>query len=1075
MSFPADTTLTGPTASIPAVPAYLVPVIDPTWGTTVTRVSNIAGVRHAYSRVPGWNSDGSKILLGFTFPGRMIDGETYEDLGSFSQINGAIWASTDNNKLFGWASGGTILYSQNATTGSLTSLHDFAGDGYSAITIGNYEGAVDDNDDYVALLGTITTHTWLIVYRISTDTITATKDLGTGSVDNCSISRLGGYVVVVGSGVGGTRVWPASLSGSGTLLTSAANHGDCALNAASAEIYVTNNAATGYVVSYLLSTGVGTNLFGTTSTAFEYGHTSGRNTDRPGWVYLSVYDYTATSGRPGRDQLVAVKTDGSGTVEVFGFSNNHTSGSTYAGQAHAVPSRDGSKVLFASRRDASSAYAYVAEQLGSGGVGGEGSGGGPAGSVVQQGVIAQGGTTATFDMDEDPGVGNLIVLVTGWRDAVPQSIPTGFTQVGSSVAAGDGLAMSYRIAQPGDTKTIVYPTISSKEHTTVWVELAGAWPANPVDVTDDDTGSGIAPSVSITPTDGANGVVIGGAENSNNNTPQDTDYVAGTGWTLIDEANVPSGHPVVGAVLKIVPDASGSYSPNLIATSGYPGDGSLSQWGMIAAFFATAPPDPEPGVVIGAEDPDDILAGDDSGLLPLGDIVSWVITRGASPEITGGANPGSAVVTVQRKNRDGLYNPRNVDSPLYGFLRDGVRVWIGVNDDGTLTPGGTVKGLFAGRITDISVLPDAGPDHAIVTEIACEDPLAWYGRTPVHVADSRTRSHRELRLAVLAAIGETRFTLDNEIGTMPISAADGTAFDVLGRINAANGTRHFAKPSDSATDWYRYTTYNRNHKLAGVADASIDAASDHVTGIDGWRLSADTVINQQRAAVDAIEFLDGARIVWTHDALPLKVQGTVVVWATLPDYVDGQTVEYTFSGTTPTVTITPFGRTAKLTLVSAGTTTFRSLRIRGVEVLRGDEQSFVADDLTSQLPPRFIRAGSDISGEYVGVLAMARGIAQHVVWRYGNPQMRPTLTVENWFPEQFELDLYDVISLTSSHFAADEMLFEIVGLTHRSDVAADDVQHHTVVYVLQECRVQEPKAWFVLDSSHLDGSHVLAY
>jgi hypothetical protein len=112
------------------------------------------------------------------------------------------------------------------------------------------------------------------------------------------------------------------------------------------------------VKSFRLSDGAGTLLLGGT-TAFEYGHTSGRNLDRPGWIYLSVYDNTATAGRPGRDQLVAVKTDGSGTVEVFGFAH-HTNTTNYAMQPHAVAAPDGRHVLFASEWGSSGVYAFVA-------------------------------------------------------------------------------------------------------------------------------------------------------------------------------------------------------------------------------------------------------------------------------------------------------------------------------------------------------------------------------------------------------------------------------------------------------------------------------------------------------------------------------------------------------------------------------------------------------------------------------------------------------------------------------------------------------------------------------------------
>lgn len=190
-------------------------------------------------------------------------------------------------------------------------------------------------------------------------------------------------------------------------------------------------------------------------------------------------------------------------------------------------------------------------------------------------------------LDATPTEGNLLVAVVGWRATTgAPSILTGFTQVGSTVAvaAADCVYLAYRIVQAGDTATFSHVTTSGKEHTIVLSEWSGTW-ASPLDVSATATGGGVAPTVSITPTPGRSGVVIGGAINVNTNTPQDSNYVAGAGYALIGQANVPSGHPVTGAVSKTVASTSGSYSPNMTATSGFPGDGSLSSWGIIAAVF----------------------------------------------------------------------------------------------------------------------------------------------------------------------------------------------------------------------------------------------------------------------------------------------------------------------------------------------------------------------------------------------------------------------------------------------------------------------------------------------------------
>ena len=349
-SYPGQTTLKALKTTTLARPAYLASVLDPALGTTTTRISN-AGVRQSYSRISAWNSDGSKILLGFSYPGRMLDGRTYRDLGAFHQISGAIWSNTNPNKLYGVDSqgNGNRLYSQNATSGALTVLRAFSSFRY--ITIGDYEGGVSDDDRYIVLFGYPSSGgKHIVVYDLIGRTVVADRVAPAGT-DNAQISRKGNFVVVVGAG---TRRYTRNLASS-IQLYPYGNHGDNALDAAGNEIYVTNNAPG--VKSFRLSDGKATMLLGGT-TAFEYGHVSGRNIDRPGWVYLSVYDNSTTAGRPGRDQVVAVKTDGSGTVEVFGFTH-HTNTTNYAMQPHAVPSPNGRDVLFASEWGSTGVYAFV--------------------------------------------------------------------------------------------------------------------------------------------------------------------------------------------------------------------------------------------------------------------------------------------------------------------------------------------------------------------------------------------------------------------------------------------------------------------------------------------------------------------------------------------------------------------------------------------------------------------------------------------------------------------------------------------------------------------------------------------
>jgi len=79
-----------------------------------------------------------------------------------------------------------------------------------------------------------------------------------------------------------------------------------------------------------------------TNEAYPY-HISTRNYDRPGWAYVS---YWPAPGRRFSDEIIAVRLDG-GAVERYAHTRTETSG-CYRCEAHATPSRDGRRVVWAS-------------------------------------------------------------------------------------------------------------------------------------------------------------------------------------------------------------------------------------------------------------------------------------------------------------------------------------------------------------------------------------------------------------------------------------------------------------------------------------------------------------------------------------------------------------------------------------------------------------------------------------------------------------------------------------------------------------------------------------------------------
>jgi PKD repeat protein len=471
-----------------------------------------------------------------------------------------------------------------------------------------------------------------------------------------------------------------------------------------------------------------------------------------------------------------------------------------------------------------------------------------------------------------------------------------------------------------------------------------------------------------------------------------------------------------------------------------------------------------------------VVFGDNFIELPAGDLQSWVIRRSSGPAATGASYTGAA--TVRLINRANRYNPENESSDIIDDLRDGTRIWIGVNEDGTVTPDAakTVHGLFAGRITEITVIPTPGTDDPAFVEFVCEDPLSWISRAPVRLSASRHRSQKDLRTEVLVAAGESSYDLDEEAMTMPLSYADGDAGGLLEEINKANGTRHLARPADDPDTWYQYATVARMGNLAGVAQGTVSAGTQHVTDTSGWRTSADTVINQQRATIEPVSFTSYATLVWELTDVPFPADRRTEMWIDFDDFVDSPVIDIAYTGGTVTPTLTDFGETAKLELTVAGTATINRLEVEGSLTRRSPAESVVVDDEDSQEIPRGVRAGSEISGDFVGTITAAKGVAEHIVWRYADPKYSPDMTVVNWFPYMFALDLYDNIKVTSTHIGVADRIFEIVGITHEGHRAADSgVVHHVTKYDLFESRVQTATDWFVCDTSTANGTHILGY
>jgi hypothetical protein len=105
-----------------------------------------------------------------------------------------------------------------------------------------------------------------------------------------------------------------------------------------------NGRLMGGVVMVRLRDGAVTPLTDPTNEAYPY-HISARNFDRPGWVYVT---YWPSPGQRFSDELVAVKLDGSGSVERYAHTHSDSNAGGYRAEPHGVPARDGRRIVWAS-------------------------------------------------------------------------------------------------------------------------------------------------------------------------------------------------------------------------------------------------------------------------------------------------------------------------------------------------------------------------------------------------------------------------------------------------------------------------------------------------------------------------------------------------------------------------------------------------------------------------------------------------------------------------------------------------------------------------------------------------------
>lgn len=364
-------------------PKYMESYVDPTFKTTVTRITGVPGsdipningkwaviARHHYSKDAAWNCDQFIVFLGRHqgAPSALfLDGTTYQPLFGRKEPGTETRWHPKRPEIMVYVKDNLIGY-WDVRKDKTETIAVFPG--YTEFHIGPWEGNLSRDGERIVIEG-----------KRGKDHIAFAYDFEAGhkypdlilndvaDVDWISISASGNYIVLNGQIQGQTsdqtQVYDLLGNKVGSLWEQHGrpSHYDLTIDDAGDDVAVGGSRSggpdDGRVIKRRLSDGKVTVL-----TAGGYAsHTSTRNIKRPGWAYVT-YQHRGPTWPPYWDEVDAVKLDGSLTVERI--AHLHTKRTDYLTESHAVPSPDGKRVLWASDWEAVSGrpiFTLVAQRV----------------------------------------------------------------------------------------------------------------------------------------------------------------------------------------------------------------------------------------------------------------------------------------------------------------------------------------------------------------------------------------------------------------------------------------------------------------------------------------------------------------------------------------------------------------------------------------------------------------------------------------------------------------------------------------------------------------------------------------
>lgn len=429
-----------------------------------------------------------------------------------------------------------------------------------------------------------------------------------------------------------------------------------------------------------------------------------------------------------------------------------------------------------------------------------------------------------------------------------------------------------------------------------------------------------------------------------------------------------------------------------------------------------------------------------------------------------GAGEPTQTCTIVVDNNDQKYSDLNSSSPLFGKLRSRRPVHINA------TFSGTTKGLFDGFVDTIATIDDDPSDRT--AEITCIGHLIA-AQTIEALIGQADRSYSAMRTAGLAFlpsnVGSVLTTDTPELSIVMNSAHSGSLAQLLSLLNEATGTRHAIRPLNVFTGTTcQYYTRDRNYQVAGGTTATYVRGTDFEKVLE-WSGPQGALINRQRVTGVDITHDVEATLIWeSKNVYNLAAGETEEIWADWSAPSDSVSTATVGTGTYG-VAVTYFEQGAKIVITATTASVITYISQTGFSSVTRDLPQ-TANSTSSQAIFDIVK-GQEISTDWIRARSIARGLADHFVYRFQTPSRRAQILMQDRFAQGVasRLDLHDVIGITDPVLGMSAWRGSLVFRSTTIDVLGE---RWTETLTFQEM----PAAYnpFIIGTSAIGGTDILA-